>query len=109
APRGEIGSIETSLDVPDATQTHLEQTVRNWRLGQSLIISSGIHPGILDKKGGLFNLQLPGMGPAATEILVFLDVETVDRARTARGGSRPAARGRYDDEETAAIDRGPNR
>jgi hypothetical protein len=109
APRGEIGSIETTLDVPDATHTHLEQTVRNWRLGQSLIISTGIHPGILDKKGGLFNLQLPGMGPAATEILVFLDVETVDRGRTVRGGSRPAARGRYDDEETAAIDRDPNR
>ena len=109
APRGEVGSIETTIDVPDATQTHLEQTVRNWKLGQSLIIAAGIHPGILDKKSGLFNLPIPGTYPTATEVLVFLDVETVDRARTARGRSRPATRGRYDDEETAAVDRDPNR
>lgn len=108
APRGEIGSVESTIDIPDATQTHLEQTVRNWRLGQSLIISCGIHPGILDKKSGLFNLAIPGMGPGATEILVFLDIETVERPRTARGRSR-TSRGRYDDEETAAVDRESNR
>lgn len=106
APRGEIGPVETSLDVPDATETHLEQTVRNWRLGQSLIISCGIHPGILEKKGGLFNLPIPGMSPSATEVLVFLDIETVERARTARGRSR---RGRYDEDETASVDRDPDR
>jgi hypothetical protein len=104
APRGEVGSAETSIDVPDSTQTHLEQTVRNWKLGQSLIISCGIHPGILDKKSGLFNLPIPGTYPTATEVLVFLDVETVERVRTARGRSR-TARSRYADEETAAIDR----
>jgi hypothetical protein len=109
APRGEVGSIETTIDVPDATQTHIEQTVRNWKLGQSLIIAAGIHPGILDKKSGLFNLPIPGTYPTATEVLVFLDVETVDRGRTARGRARPTTRGRYDDEETAAIDRDPNR
>ena len=87
APRGEIGSVETTVDVPDATQTHLEQTVRNWRLGQSLIISAGIHPGIHDKKSGLFNLQIPGTFPTATEVLVFLEVEIADRGRTARGRS----------------------
>jgi hypothetical protein len=103
APRGEVGSAETNIDVPDSTQTHLEQTVRNWKLGQSLIISCGIHPGILDRKGGPFNLQIPGMGPSANEVLVFLDVETVERTRTARG--RPRAGRRYEDEETAAIDR----
>ena len=108
APR-EIGAAETTIDVPDATQTHLEQTVRNWPLNQTLMISSGIHPGILDKKSGLFNLPIPGTYPTATEVLVFLDVDTVDEARTARGGSRPATRGRYDDDETATIDRDPNR
>ncbi len=105
APRGEVGPVETSIDVPDSTQTHLEQTVRNWRLGQSLIISCGIHPGILDKKGGPFNLGLPGMGPSATEVLVFLDIEAVERPRTARSRTR---RNRYDDEETAAVDRDPD-
>ena len=106
APRGgEIGPAETSIDVPDSTQTHLEQTVRNWKLGQSLIISCGIHPGILDKKSGLFNLPIPGTYPTATEVLVFLDVETVDRSRTARGRSRPR---RSEDEETASVDRDPS-
>ncbi len=112
APR-EIGPIETSIDVPDATQTHLEQTVRNWRLGQSLIISCGIHPGILDKKTGLFNLPIPGTYPTATEVLVFLEVEPGERARVAhdrsvRSRPRGVARGRYDD-DTAAIDRESDR
>ena len=105
APRGEVGPVEATIDVPDATQTHLEQTVRKWKLGQSLVISCGIHPGILDKKGGPFNLGLPGMGPSATEVLVFLDIEAVERPRTARGRSR---RSRYDEDETASVDRDPD-
>jgi hypothetical protein len=115
APR-QLGEFETSIDVPDATQTHLEQTVRNWRLGQSLIISCGIHPGILDKKSGLFNLPIPGTFPTATEVLVFLDVETVERDRVERqAGGRPRPRtagrrrGRYEEEETAAVDRDQER
>jgi hypothetical protein len=114
APR-QPGEVETSIDVPDATQTHLDQTVRNWRLGQSLIISAGIHPGIHDKKSGLFNLPIPGTFPTATEVLVFLDVETVERDRYPRGRVRPETassrrRRRYDDEEaTAAMDRDPDR
>jgi hypothetical protein len=112
APR-ELGQVETTIDVPDATQTHLEQTVRNWRLGQSLIIACGIHPGILDKKSGLFNLPIPGTYPTATEVLVFLDVETIERDRLARdrGGrirtsTAARRRRRYDEEEaTAAVDR----
>jgi hypothetical protein len=111
APR-EVGAIETTIDVPDTTQTHLEQTVRNWRLGQSLIISCGIHPGILDKKTGLFNLPIPGTYPTATEVLVFLEVEPVDRGRVARGraGATNTARRRFrDDEETAAVDRDSDR
>ncbi len=112
APRGDMGSVETSIDVPDSTQTHLEQTVRNWRLDQSLIISCGIHPGILDKKSGLFNLPIPGTYPTATEVLVFLEVEAGDRGgRVARGrngrfGSRAATRDDTDD-DTASLDREP--
>ncbi len=107
APR-EIAPFETSIDVPDSAMTRLEQTVRNWRLRQSLIISCGIHPGILDKKTGLFNLQIPGTYPTATEVLVFLEIETVERntatrIRDSRG--RISSRSRYrDDEETAALD-----
>jgi hypothetical protein len=110
APR-EIGPTETSIDVPEATQTRLEQTVKNWPLGQTLVISAGIHPGILEKKGGLFNLPIPGMHPTGTEVLVFLDIELASRGRAARdadprvrlrgGGSR----GRADAEaDSGAVD-----
>ena len=82
APR-DVGPSEMSVDVPESTQTHLDQTVKNWPLGQTLVISGGIHPGILDKKGGWFNLQIPGTYPTGTEVLVVLDAETVTRAKAA--------------------------
>ena len=82
APR-EIGPSESAIDVPEVSQTRLEQTVKNWPLGQTLVISSGIHPGILDKKSGLFNLPIPGTYPTGTEVLVFLDIELASRGRTA--------------------------
>jgi hypothetical protein len=72
-----------SVDVPESSQTRLDQTVKNWPLGQTLVISGGIHPGILDKKGGWFNLQIPGTYPTGTEVLVVLDAETVTRAKAA--------------------------
>ena len=82
APR-DVGPSEMSVDVPESTQTHLDQTVKNWPLGQTLVISAGIHPGILSKKGGWFNLQIPGTYPTGTEVLVFLDAETVTRSKAA--------------------------
>jgi hypothetical protein len=82
APR-DVGPSEMSVDVPESSQTHLDQTVKNWPLGQTLVISGGIHPGILDKKGGWFNLQIPGTYPTGTEVLVVLDAETVTRAKAA--------------------------
>lgn len=84
APR-EVAPNETAVDVPESSQTRLDQTVKNWRLGQTLIISAGIHPGILDKKGGWFNLPIPGTYPTGTEVLVFLDIETVSPSKVARG------------------------
>ncbi len=89
APR-DAGPSEMSVDVPESTQTHLDQTVKNWPLGQTLVISGGIHPGILDKKGGWFNLQIPGTYPTGTEVLVVLDAETITRAKAA---SRPTDAG----------------
>jgi hypothetical protein len=91
APR-DVGPSEMAVDVPESTQTRLDQTVKNWPLGQTLVISAGIHPGILDKKGGWFNLPIPGTYPTGTEVLVFLDAETVSRSRVSRGAStEPAA------------------
>ncbi|HZW29827.1 MAG TPA: hypothetical protein VFF52_03915, partial [Isosphaeraceae bacterium] len=92
----ELGPNESSIDVPEASQTRLEQTVKNWPLGQTLVISSGIHPGILDKKSGLFNLPIPGTYPTGTEVLVFLDIDFASRGRPAADAvsrARPRAAG----------------
>jgi hypothetical protein len=77
------GPAEMAIDVPEATQTRLEQTIKNWRLGQTLVISAGIHPGVLTSKGGWFNLPIPGTYPTGTEVLVFLEAETVSRSKSA--------------------------
>jgi hypothetical protein len=82
APR-EMGPPEMSIDVPEVSQTHLDQTVKNWPLGQTLLITGGIHPGILDKKGGW--LGTPFGAPTSTEVVVFLDAETVSRGRSGSG------------------------
>jgi len=86
----DVGPAEMAIDVPEATQTRLDQTVKNWRLGQTLVISAGIHPGVLDKKGGWFNLGIPGTYPTGTEVLVILDVETVNRPKPSRVAEPPA-------------------
>jgi hypothetical protein len=102
APR-EIGPNETAIDVPESTQTRLEQTVKNWPLGQTLVISAGIHPGILEKKTGLFNLPIPGTYPTGTEVLVFLDIELASRTRTAPDPG-PRARSRATASPGRAVD-----
>jgi len=108
APR-EVGAVEATIDVPEATETHLEQTVKNWPLGQTLVISCGIHPGILDKKSGLFNLPIPGTYPTTTEVLVFLDVDKIARGRAPREAEpRGRSRVRSDpDAEPAPADSEP--
>ena len=91
APR-DVGPAEMAVDVPESTQTHLDQTLKNWKLNQTLIISGGIHPGILDKKGGWFNLQIPGTYPTGTEVLVFLEAETVTRSKGATQSTETTSR-----------------
>jgi hypothetical protein len=83
APR-EIGPSEINLDIPEVSETKLNQTVKDWPLGQTLLISAGIHPGILQDKNGFMSLRIPGTVPTETELLVFLEAETVTRGRTAR-------------------------
>ncbi len=87
APR-EIGPAEITLDVPEVTESRLNQTVKGWPLGQTLLISAGIQPGILMGKGGFMNLRIPGTVPSGTELLVFLDAETVARPRRAASRDR---------------------
>lgn len=83
APR-EIGPSELTIDVPEVTESRLNQTVKSWPLKQTLLISAGIQPGILQSKTGLFNLRIPGTVPTGTELLVFLDAEAQGRTGTAR-------------------------
>ncbi len=104
APR-EIGPSEMSIDVPVSYQTRLDQTVRNWPLGQTLLLSGGIHPGILDKKGGWLGTTFGA--PSSTEVLIFLDAE-IDSPAKSRTRSNDVATTRssaddaYEDEEPAA-------
>jgi hypothetical protein len=122
APR-EVGPSEMSIDVPVAYQTRLDQTLKNWRLGQTLLLSGGIHPGVLEKKGGW--LGTPLGAPSSTEVLVFLDVEVSSRAQgrgrgaevlsdppaaeeDARPRTQPAARG-ADPEDDREADRDRSR
>ncbi len=88
APR-EIGPSEISLDVPEVSETRLNQTVKSWPLGQSLLISAGIQPGILQDKNGFLNLRIPGTVPTSTELLVFIEIEPgAGPARADRGRVR---------------------
>jgi hypothetical protein len=75
----EIGTGEVTLDVPEVSETRLNRTVLEWPLGDALIISTGVQPGILIDKGGLFNLRIPGTVPTATELLTVINVEAVKR------------------------------
>jgi hypothetical protein len=85
----ELGPSELSVDVPEVCMTRVDQTVKSWPLGQTLVISAGIHPGILDKKSGWLGLPIPGTYPTGTEVLVFLDAETVGRSRAALPAREP--------------------
>ncbi|WP_435006447.1 hypothetical protein P12x_004002 [Tundrisphaera lichenicola] len=74
SPR-QAGPGEVAIDVPEVSESRLNQPVKNWPLGQALIISAGIQPGILLDKGGLFNLKIPGTVPNGTELLAIINVE----------------------------------
>jgi hypothetical protein len=88
APR-EIGPAEMSIDVPEVCESRLNQTIRAWPLGETLLISAGIQPGILQSKTGFLNLRIPGTVPTTTELLAFISLETSGApARSSRGRSR---------------------
>ena len=70
----EIGTGEVILDVPEVSETRLNQSVKTWQLGQALIISAGIQPGLLLDKEGLFKMRIPGTVPTGTEALIVINV-----------------------------------
>jgi len=91
APR-EVGPGELKIDVPEVSESRLNQTVKGWPIGQTLLISAGIQPGILQSKGGLFNMKIPGTVPTSTELLVFIDVELADDEPPRRASGSRAKR-----------------
>ena len=94
APRDDRAAAEPFVEVPTSTETHLDQTVKNWPLAQTLVIS-GVPPGILDKKSGLFNLPIPGTFPPPPRFWSS-SKWTRSRAgpRATRAGRAPAPRHR---------------
>ncbi len=86
APR-EVGSGELTIDVPEVSETRLNQPIKNWPLGQTLIISAGIQPGILMDKGGFLNMRIPGTVPTGTELLVVINAEIANKKGGDRTGS----------------------
>ena len=88
APR-EIGTGELTLDVPEVSETRLNQAVKTWSLGQALVISAGVQPGILLDKSGWLNLKIPGTVPTTTEAICVINVSIAnDRNREAGSGNR---------------------
>ena len=86
--RREVGPSDMTIDVPEVVESRLNQTVQGLPLGETLLISGGIHPGILQSKGGFMNLRLPGTVPTSTEALVFVDIDTGASAATAAKPAR---------------------
>ena len=83
----EQGANEATIDVPEVISSRLVNTVR-WTIGQTLVISGGIHPGMLLKnKNGFLNLRIPGTVPTQTETLIFIDVETPNSPNRAANGA----------------------
>jgi hypothetical protein len=76
--RRDAGANDLQIHVPEVSETRLDQAVENWPLGQTLLISAGVTPGILEPKNGV--LGLPGTKPTDRELLVFLDAETIGEA-----------------------------
>ena len=66
----------------DNDSVFMNQTIKDWPIDQTLIISAGVQPGILlPNKKGFLNLRLPGTVPNQTELLVFLEAKAQDRGR----------------------------
>jgi hypothetical protein len=98
--RREIGPADMSIDVPEVVESRLNQVINNWKIGQTLVITGGIHGGILQAKNGFMNMKIPGTVPTKTELLVFLDAEPV-------GVASPRA-AKAKDEEPAPAARRPD-
>ena len=95
----DVGPADVNIDVPEVVETRLNRTVENWTLGQTLVISAGITPGILQSKTGFMNLRVPGTVPTDTELLVFIDIEPERKStRSTKRRDSSASQNSLDDE-----------
>ncbi len=91
--RREIGPNDMTINVPEVSETRLNQPITNWPIGQTLVMSAGIVPGLLESKNGI--LRIPGTMPSDRELLVLLDAEIGGRfpeapaGRTSRTNDEP--------------------
>ncbi len=101
--RRDVGPGDMPIDVPEVSLTRLNVPIKNWQLGQTLIISAGICPGVLQSKTGFMNLRVPGTVPTDTEMLAFIEIEPVRNAAPARAARR--SRDEFDDNGDDLLDR----
>jgi hypothetical protein len=94
--RRDVGPVDMALDVPEVVETRLNRTIEDWDVGQTLVVSAGIAPGILQSKTGFMNLRVPGTVPTDTEMLAFIQVEPV------REVARATRRTRADEDDFTA-------
>lgn len=88
--RRAVGPADLTIDVPEVLESRLNQTLPNFAIGQVLVISAGILPGILQRKTGFMNMQVPGTYPSDTELLAIINVEPAkEAARTAKRRGKP--------------------
>jgi hypothetical protein len=87
----EVGPADVTIDVPEVVETRLNRTIDGWPLGQTVMITAGIMPAILQSKSGFLNLRVPGTVPSDTELLVFIDVEPTRKTSRSSAPGRDAA------------------
>jgi hypothetical protein len=109
--RQQVGPADVTIDVPEVVETRLNRTIDGWPLGQTVLVTAGIMPAILQSKAGFMNLRVPGTVPTDTEMLMFIDVEPARKStRSDKGTERaPAPEDEFEegvrDEEPPATPR----
>ena len=59
----EMGPVDMTIDVPEVAETRFNQTISNWKLGETLVMTAGIHPGVLQSKNRLHEPANPRHRP----------------------------------------------
>ena len=96
APR-EVGPGEAKIDVPEVSETRINQTVRDWSLGQTLVISTGFSPGSTSRRGACSTSASRGRRRRATSCSCSSTSTPRPTTRPLRLASRLSGIGRGDE------------